>query len=133
MIIKDRLTHLNKYSVHLALPLIFVFLSACSSSGGSASCDTVASTVAATAFFRVENNLSSGLSWTLPAFAFGADMKPGECTIVGVEPSQYTVELQQCNIGSEACTSDIGSEKLIVFSVAQGDTFTLIVDSNTFK
>ena len=133
MIIKDRITHSDNYSVRLALiPLTLIFLSACSSSGGGAGCDTVANPDGP-AFFRVENNLSSGLSWTLPAFAFGADMKPGECTIMGVTSSQFTVELQQCNIGSEACTSDIGLEKLIVFSVAQGDTFTLIVDGDTFK
>jgi hypothetical protein len=83
MIIKDRLAHPENYSVRLALLLIFVFLSACSSSGGSASCDTVANPDGP-AFFRVENNLSSGLSWTLPAFAFGADMKPGEWDVWGL-------------------------------------------------
>ena len=68
----------------------------------------------------------------LAAFAFGADMKPEKCTIMGVTSRQFSVELQQCNIGDAACTSTFGSVKIIVFSVLDGETFTLDVTSNTF-
>ena len=103
-----------------------------SGDGSSGACDVVAN-AAGPAFFRVENNLNSGLSWTLPAYAFGADMKPGECTIFGVTPSQLTVELQQCNIGDAACISTIGPTKMIVFTVVDGETFILDVTNNTFN
>ena len=110
-----------------------VFLSSCgggsSSSGGG--CDMIAN-ASGPAYFRVENDLSSGLSWTLSAYAFGADMKPGECTRMGVSARQYTVELRQCNIGSSACTAYFGPTENVVFSVADGETYTLVVDSSTF-
>lgn len=118
----------------LMLSLMMLFLSSCSSddSGGVGVCDMVANPDGPS-FFKVENNLSSGLTWFfLQSYPFGADMKPGECVIMGVDPDQYTVEIQQCNIGDDACTSTIGSSKLIVFSVGQGETYTLTVDSNTF-
>lgn len=118
----------------LLIVSLVINLSACggSSSGGSGSCDIIAN-AAGPAFFRVENNLNSGLEWFLPAFAFAADMKPGECTIMGVPSRQYTVELQQCNISDAGCTSNFGPSKVEVFSVLDGETFTLIVDSSTFN
>lgn len=122
---------------YIILSLVLMCLSACSSedsgvSSASSGCDTVANP-AGPAFFKVENNLSSGLAWFLPAYAFGADMKPGECTIMGVASSQLTVEVQQCNIGATACTSTFGITKSIVFSVLDGETYTLSVTSNTFN
>ena len=131
---KYKIFRFNNSLKHLLmLPLMLLFLSACSSDdgGGSVVCDTVANPDGP-AFFKVENNLDSGLIWILQAYAFGADMKPGECVIMGVDPDQYTVEIQQCNIGDADCTSTFGSSKLIVFSVGQGETYTLTVDSNTF-
>lgn len=133
---KYKIFRFNNSLKHLLmLPLMLLFLSACSSDdgggGGVGVCDTVANPDGP-AFFKVENNLDSGLMWILEVYAFGADMKPGECTIMGVDPDQYTVEIQQCNIGDAACTSTIGSSKLIVFSVGQGETYALTVDSNTF-
>ena len=123
---------------HLILISMLASLSACGGGGGdddgddvSANCDVVANP-AGPAFFKVENRLNSGLSWILPALAFGADMKPGECTIMGVTSRQFSVELQQCNIGDAACTSTIGPVKIIVFSVLDGETFTLDVTSDTF-
>jgi hypothetical protein len=128
----------SQLALLMAVLLSFI-LSGCgggSSSGDSggdanANCDVVANP-AGPAFFKVENRLNSGLSWILPAFAFGADMKPGECTIMGVTSRQFSVELQQCNIGDAACTSTIGPVKIIVFSVLDGETFTLDVTSDTF-
>jgi len=102
-----------------------------SSSSSSSSCDTVAN-AGGPAFFKVRNNLNSGLEWFLPAYAFGADMKPDECTIMGVAASQFTVELTQCNIGGGACTGTFGPTIMRVFNVSAGDTFTLKVNSNTF-
>lgn len=113
-------------------PVFLLTLSACNSGGGgSGGCDTVANPDGP-AYFQVENNLSSGLQWYLSAYAFGADMKPDECTKMGVSSSQFTVELQQCNIGEDACTSAFGSVKSIVFSVVDGETFTLTVDDSFF-
>ena len=112
--------------------LAFLLVGCGGGGGGSSSCDLVAN-ASGPAFFKVENNLSSGLSWFLPAFAFGADMKPGECTKMGVPASQFTVELQQCNIGSSSCTSNFGPTKMIVFTVLSGETFTLDVTSSTFN
>lgn len=119
-----------KYLI-LLLPMC---LSACSSSDSSTGggCDVVANPDGP-AFFRVENQLNSGLSWHLPAFAFGADMKPGECTIMGVISRQYIVEIQQCDIGDAACTSTFGPVKSIVFSVLEGETYTLNVTNTTFN
>lgn len=139
---------INVYEVNMAIPsrtrnielklmlsvLVSFALAGCGSSSSSSTndCDIVANS-AGPAFFKVENSLSTGLSWHLPAFAFGADMKPGECTIMGVNSSQFTAELQQCNIGSGACTSTFGPTKLIVFSVLVGEAYTLIVTSSTFN
>lgn len=132
---KYRVIAIKSTKPTLLLLVLFAFaLAGCGGGGGSAggACDVVAN-AGGPAFFRVENNLSSGLSWTLPAFAFGADMKPGECTIMGVVARQYTAELQQCNIGGAACTSTFGPTKMIVFSVLSGETFTLDVASSTFN
>lgn len=101
--------------------------------GGGGSCDMIANPDGP-AYFKVVNNLSSGLAWSFQdSYAFGADMKPGECTNMGVVVRQYTVRFQQCNIGDGACTSDIGSPRDVVFSVAQGETHTETVDSNFFN
>jgi hypothetical protein len=82
--------------VHTTVPLLLISLAACSggsNGGGSGGCDLIAN-ANGPAYFQVENNLSSGLQWYLPAYAFGADMKPGECTKMGVSSSQFTLELQ---------------------------------------
>lgn len=115
----------------LILAPLFFILASCGSSSSSGGCDTVAN-ANGPAYFRVENDLNSGLSWVLWAYAFGADMKPGECTKMGVSARQYTVELQQCNIGGGACTSYFGPAVNEVFTVADGETYTLIVDASTF-
>jgi hypothetical protein len=125
---------------YLVLPFVIFFLAACTSedsgdSGNSSStgnCDIVANATGP-AFFKVINNLGSGVAWYLPDYAFGADMKPGECTIMGVMSSQYTLEVQQCSISNAACTSYFGQTKYIVFSVLDGETYTLNVTSNTFN
>jgi len=86
------------------------------------------------AYFKVANNLNVGLHWHFQdGYAFGADMKPGECTNMGVVARQYTVVLQQCTIGDGACTSSFGASKSVVFSVAQGETYTLTVDAGFFN
>jgi hypothetical protein len=123
--------------IKLTNTLMLIFgcftLISCSSGGGSSGgCDLIAN-ANGPAYFQVENNLSSGLQWYLSAYAFGADMKPGECTKMGVSSRQFTVELQQCNIGGGACTSSFGPIKAIVFSVLDGETYNLSVDSSTFN
>jgi len=119
----------------LMMIAVACLLTSCGSSSNSSSssskCDVVAN-AAGPAFFRVENQLNSGLSWVLPAFAFGADMKPDECTIFGLPAAQYTVELQQCNIGGGACTSYFGPVVMKLFTVADGETYKLKVKSSTF-
>ena len=111
-------------------------LSSCSgggNDGGGSSCDMVANPNGP-AYFKVVNNLSSGLGWYFQgSYVFGADMKPGECTNMGVVASQYTVQLQQCNISNAGCASNFGSTRSVVFSVAQGETYTLTVDGSFFK
>ena len=128
---QEKLVVLKNNINRLVLVLILIMsLTACGA--GSSGCDTIANPEGP-AFFKVENNLSSGLSWNFQSgYAFGADMKPGECTNMGVSPSQYTIRLQQCNIGGGACNSNFGESKTVVFSVSQGETYTLRVDNNTF-
>ena len=127
--------HLHIGNKRYLVVFIAALLSACSSGGGGGgggSCDTVAN-ANASAFFQVQNKLGGGLEWYLPDYAFGADMRPGECTVMGVTPSQYTLQLMQCNLtGDSGCTSYNGSTKYITFSVAQDETFKLTVDASTF-
>lgn len=115
----------------VSLFIILLGVSSCGSSSGGGGCDLVAN-AGGPAYFEVENNLSSGLEWTISTYAFGADMKPGECTRMGVASRQHTVELQQCTIGSAACTSSFGPIRTIVFDVLDGDTYTLEVNSGFF-
>ena len=122
-----------KSFIYLVFSVVLLQSMGCSSSDTSGGgCDIVANPDGP-AFFKVQNNLSTGLTWFLPPYPLAADMKPGECTIMGVASSQYTVEIQQCNIADAACTSYFGVTKFIVFSVGQGETYTLTVDSNTFN
>ena len=119
-----------KHILLLVTPLLLIGCGGSSDGGGG--CETIAN-ADGPAFFTVENNLDTGLEWFLPAFAFAADMRPGECTIMGVTSRQFTVDLQQCNIGSNGCTSFFGPSKSVVFSVVDGETFTLTVGSDFFN
>ncbi len=123
---------MSSYKGLVTLAMI-ALLAACGGSGGDGgSCDMIANPNGP-AYFKVVNNLSSGLAWSFQnSYAFGAEMKPGECTNMGVAASQYTIELQQCNIGGGGCTSTFGPIRSVVFSVAQGETHTLTVDSGFF-
>lgn len=135
---KSKVFHLNNFYNNLILLLMLALFSACGGGdegdgGGSGSCDMIANPDGP-AYFKVVNNLNSGLEWFFQTgYALGADMKPGECTNMGVVVQQYTVQLQQCNIGDAACTSNFGPSRSVVFSVAQGETYTLTVDSNFFN
>ncbi len=125
-----------KYIILLFLPFLLTLFSACSSDsdgGSSGGCDLVANPDGP-AYFKVENNLSSGLEWFFTnSYPFGADMKPGECTNMGVASNQYTVQFQQCNISDEDCISNFGISKLVVFSVDDGETHTVTVDNDFFN
>ena len=81
---------------------------------------------------KVINHLDTGLEWYMEEYAFAADMKPGECTIFGVHEGSHSVELTQCNIGDEACTSNFGPTKTIDFAVNGGETYTIDVTSGFF-
>jgi hypothetical protein len=109
---------------------------ACDNGGGSGEprCDVVAN-ANASAFFKVINHLDSGLAWNFSdgSYAFGADMKPNECTVFGLNPGGYSVTFQQCNIGDAACTSYFGPTKDVVFSVNSGETYTVDVSGNFFQ
>ena len=119
----------------LALFVLTALVSACSPGGSdnsAGSCDMIANPGGPT-YFKVVNNLNSGLEWYFQTgYAFGADMKPGECTNMGVVASQYTIRLKQCNISDAGCTSNFGPTRSIVSSVAQGETYTLTVDGSFF-
>ena len=110
------------------------FVAACGGGGdgGAQSCDIVAN-AQGPAFMKVVNNLGTGLQWQLSGYAFGADMKPGECTIFGLSASQHTVSFQQCNIGDAACTSTFGATVQKVFAVANGETYTFEVNASLFQ
>lgn len=126
-----------KTCLSLCQPLVIIavasLLVSCgsSSSSSSSNCDVIAN-APGPAFFRVENQLNSGLRWEVPPYPLVADMKPDECTIFGLAAAQYTVELQQCNIGGGACTSVFGSVVMKVFTVADGETYKLKVKSSMF-
>ena len=84
-------------------------------------------------FFQVTNGLSSGLQWVIRDYAFGGDMKPGECNKFGVANGSYTVRLTQCNIDDAACTSTFGSTVSHMFTVASGETYNITVDTVFFQ
>ena len=108
----------------------------CDSSGGeaveSSGCDIVANPDGPS-FFNVANKLSSGLEWVFTdSFAFGADMKPGECTSFGLLAGSYKVDFTQCNIADEACTSTFGSTIQEIITVGDGQTQTITVNNGFF-
>jgi len=113
--------------------LLAVFIAACGSSSddGEARCDVVAN-ADGPAFLKVVNRLDSGLSWVMWEYAFGADMKPGECTIFAVSTGSHTVELTQCYISNDSCTSNFGSTVTRDFSVSDGETYTIEVTEGLF-
>ncbi|MEC4685649.1 MAG: hypothetical protein VST71_07955 [Nitrospirota bacterium] len=114
--------------------LLAVFMTSCGSSSddGETSCDVVAN-ANGPAFLKVINNLDSGLSWVMQEYAFGADMKPGECTIFGVATGSHTVELTQCSISDNSgCSSNFGTTKTRNFSVSDGETYTIDVTEGFF-
>ncbi|VAX32779.1 hypothetical protein MNBD_NITROSPIRAE03-968 [hydrothermal vent metagenome] len=114
--------------------LLAVFITACGSSSddGETRCDVVAN-AEGPAFLKVINHLETGLSWVIQEYAFGADMKPGECTIFGVSAGTHTVELTQCYISdNSACSSNFGTTKTRNFSVADGETYTIDVTEGFF-
>ena len=118
------------YSALLGFVAILSSCSGGGNDGGGGGCDMIANP-GGPAYFKVVNNLNSGLEWYFQTgYAFGADMKPGECTNMGVVASQYTIQLQQCNISDAGCTSNFGPTRSMVFSVAQGETYTLTVDGS---
>ena len=114
--------------------LSLVILSSCGGGGGGGNtCDMVANP-SGPAYFKVKNNMSNGLEWVFEnGYPFGADMKPGECTNMGVAASQYLVKFQQCVISDAACTSTYGPVKTIMFTVSQGDTYSVTVDNAFFN
>jgi hypothetical protein len=132
--ITERSRSLFKLVLVLVISLV---VASCSSDdgGGEPSCDLVASTTTnPTAFFKVVNSLNGGLQWYFTnGIPFGADMKPGECTLFGLSPGGYSVTLQQCNIGSEACTSNFGPTRQEVFTVESNETYTVTVTASYFQ
>ncbi|GMT47420.1 MAG: hypothetical protein IEMM0007_0986 [bacterium] len=114
--------------------LLAGLITACGSSSddGESSCDVVAN-AKGPAFLKIINHLDTGLSWVMWDYAFGADMKPGECTIFGVSAGTHTVELTQCYISdNSACSSNFGTTKTRNFSVADGETYTVDVTEGFF-
>jgi len=123
--------------IFISLFFIVAF-TACSSdddSGGEPRCDLVASTTSnPTEFFKVVNSLNGGLQWYFTnGIPFGADMKPGECTLFGLSPGGYSATFQQCNIGNEACTSNFGPARQEVFTVQSNETHTVTVTASYFQ
>ncbi len=121
---------------YFALCTTVLLVSSCSSGGsdnGDGNCDMIANSNGP-AYFKVYNNLDSGLDWSFQnSYAFGAEMKPGECTNMGVDARQYTIELLQCEIEDDGCISWFGPTRTVVFSVTEGETYTLTVDSSFFQ
>lgn len=120
----------------LLILLLTAFMSACGDSdgddgNGAAQCDVVANPGWSNNL-KVINHLATGLEWYLEEYAFAADLKPAECTIFGLNEGSHTVELTQCNIGDEGCTSTFGPTKAVDFSVIGGQTYTIDVKSGFF-
>jgi hypothetical protein len=99
--------------------------------GGGGSCDVVAN-AGWSNNFKVVNRLDTGLEWIIRTYPFGADMKPGECTIMGVSEGTHTVDFTQCDIGDAACISTFGSAVPVTFSVSGGETYSIEVTSDLF-
>lgn len=132
---------IDLFRIMLVAAVFSISLVACSSGGddggggGEPRCDLVASnTTNPDAFFKVVNRLGGGLAWKFSnGIPFGADMKPNECTLFGLSPGGYSVTFQQCNITDEACTSNFGPTKEVVFTVQNGETYTVEVNSGFFQ
>ena len=123
-----------KYTLHIVPILCALLLTSCGSddiTSGSGGCDLVANPQEES-FFQVTNGLSSGLQWIIRAYAFGGDMKPGECNKFGVANGSYTVRFTQCSIAGAACTSTFGPTVSQMFTVASGDTYSITVTTDMF-
>ena len=120
--------------------VLFLILSLTACGSGSdgveePSCELVAANTSnPSAYFKVVNSLNSGLQWQFNnGIPFGADMKPGECTLFGLSPGGYSVNLQQCNIGNDACTSYFGPVRSEVFTVQSNETHSVTVTASYFQ
>lgn len=117
------------------LPLIMLIMFGCDgsgSSGGGGTCEIVAN-ADASSFLEVDNTLNTGIEWFLGAYAFGAFLRPGECTQFGLLPdTTFDLVVTRCLSASDInCPTD-GTQRTITFSVAVGETYAITVDENFF-
>ena len=133
--ITARSRNLFRLSLFLILNVVVTACSSGDDGGGEPRCDLVAAnTTNPTAYFKVVNSLNTGLSWYFNnGIPFGADMKPGECTLFGLSPGGYSVTFQQCNIADQACISEFGPTRDEVFSVQSNETHTVTVTPGYFQ
>jgi len=123
---------LKSLSIVLFITLLVIGCGGGSGDSGISNCDVVAN-ASDSSFFKVINNLSTGLEWRLiNSFPFGADMEPGECTSVVLDEGSYTVEINQCNISDAACISSFGPTISRTFSIGNHHAHTIMVNNSFF-
>ncbi len=111
--------------------LLAALMASCGSDPSGSDCQVVANPDWSNNL-KVINNLDTGVEWKISKYPFGADMKPGECVIMGVSEGSYTVDLTQCQIGDAACISMFGPTITENFTVSGGQTHTIDVTSGMF-
>jgi hypothetical protein len=102
-----------------------------SDGGGSGDCDLVAN-AQEDAFLEVENATNTGIEWYLAPYAFGAFLRPGECTRFGLQPDTYDLETTRCTSSSDYNCPNNGVTVTERFTVNDGETYLIVVTENYF-
>ena len=102
------------------------------SDGGGGGCDLVAN-ANSTSFLEVENVLPTGIEWYLQAYAFGAFLRPGECTQFGIQPNTtFELVITRCTSPSDTNCPNIGTTRTIYFSANSGEIYSILVNDSFF-
>lgn len=127
----------TQFYIFLNISLIFLII-CCGGGGGGGSdgggqCELVASEANATSFLEVDNVLNIGIEWYLPDYAFGAFLRPGECTLFGLRSNrQFELTVTRCTSAGDVDCPNNGIERIIDFSVADGETYAIVVNEDFF-
>ena len=96
-----------------------------------AACDLVANPDGPS-YLEVQNTLNTGVEWYLADYAFGAFLRPGECTQFGLADGTYDLIISQCASADDYNCPDVVAETTQRFSVADGETHIIVVTADTF-
>lgn len=102
-----------------------------SDGGGSADCDLVANPQE-NSFLQVENDTNTGIEWYLADYAFGAFLRPGECTRFGLTPGTYDLETTRCLSSTDYGCPNNGVNVTESFTVKDGEIYLRVVTEDYF-